>query len=496
MQIEEYRTQLEAFSTDLSREHYLYFSGQKDRLELARIYDRYSDLYRAESIADLRRWQREASPLFPRTQQSLSKLLAFAVDNYLQMGTKEISEAIAEYEGQAQFDWQGKSVGFYEAFVMLANEPDPSQRRRLAQHSRDVIAQSNDRRGERLSRQHTLCAALGHSNYLDAYQSLRPVDYSSLARQMETFLSATDRLYTTRLREALAAEIHLPLEQAQRCDVGYFSRLSRFDRCFPQDALIDCYRVTMGGLGIDVAKQPGIALDIEPRPRKHPRAFCSPIRIPDEIKLVILPRGGTDDYAAFLHESGHAQHFGWTRRSLSIENKTCGDRAVSETYAFLFNYLVADRQWLSEILHFKEHDDFYRLQLLLKLHIIRRYAGKLRYELQLHTSTGPHTDMATTYAQLLTESSKFQYDATEYLYDLDDGFYSADYLRAWIFEAQLRDHLHSRFGRSWFKARKAGHFLIELWETGECYSVDELSAQIGLGPLDTGALLAEFQALS
>ncbi|HWQ28343.1 MAG TPA: hypothetical protein VNN12_04915, partial [Dehalococcoidia bacterium] len=57
---------------------------------------------------------------------------------------------------------------------------------------------------------------------------------------------------------------------------------------------------------------PNIHRDTEPRPRKSPRAFCSAIRVPDEVILVINPHGGHDDYRALFHEAGHAEHFGLT----------------------------------------------------------------------------------------------------------------------------------------------------------------------------------------
>ncbi|MBI1748708.1 MAG: hypothetical protein HYR55_19300 [Acidobacteria bacterium] len=492
MPVEEYRKQVEAFSTDLSREHYMYFSGQKDRLELACLYERYSDLYSLDAVTEIRRWRSEASPQYSAIPQSLDKLLAFAVEHHLQMATRGISEQISEYESKAQITWQGRMLGFYESFVVLANEPDPSARRQLALRAGEVISRGNDLRTERIARQREACVALGFPSYLAAYTSTRHIDYTSLFKPIMEFLQATDRFYTTSLRRALANEIGVGLEDAHRSDVGYFSRLKRFDPHFPKEDLVACYNASMAGLEIDVARQTNITLDIEPRPRKHPRAFCSPIMIPDEIKLVITPHGGADDYAAFLHEAGHAQHMGWTSRRLTIEDRALGDRSVSEAYAFLFNYFIADTDWLTDILRFKNHEDFHQLQKLLKLHIIRRYAGKLRYELELHDSPSVHRDLASTYARYLTEATRFQYDPVEYLYDLDDGFYSADYLRAWIFEAQLRDHLRRRFGRSWFKSKKAGLFLMELWETGERYGADDLAAQIGLGSLDTGALLAEF----
>ena len=64
----------------------------------------------------------------------------------------------------------------------------------------------------------------------------------------------------------------------------------------------------LDGLGIDIDAQPSILLDIEPRPQKSARAFCAAVNVPNDVRLVIQPRGW-DDYAALLHEGGHAEHF-------------------------------------------------------------------------------------------------------------------------------------------------------------------------------------------
>jgi hypothetical protein len=77
-----------------------------------------------------------------------------------------------------------------------------------------------------------------------------------------------------------------------------------------------------------------------------------------------------------------------------------------------------------------------------------------------------------------------------YLMDVDDGFYSAAYLRAWAFEAGLREHLKTRYGSRWWTSRKAGDDLIDLWSTSSRYTVEELASLIGFGDLNFD-LLAE-----
>src|SRR4030095_10655938 len=233
--------------------------------------------------------------------------------------------------------------------------------------------------------------------------------------------------------------------------------------------------------------------ETDPRPRKNPRAFCVPISIPEDIRLVIRPTGGQSDYQAFLHESGHAQHYAWASPDLQPEFKYTGDYALTETYAFLFNHLISDSNWLGAFAGIKNSNEFTRSVMLARLVTVRRYVAKLLYERQLHLDD----DLAGAgelFAELQTNATSFKSDPSDFLSDLDDSFYSASYLRAWAFEVSLREYLKTRFGSQWWASRRTGDFLKEMWETGDRYSADEMAAQIGIGPIGFGPLIDEFNA--
>ena len=68
---------------------------------------------------------------------------------------------------------------------------------------------------------------------------------------------------------------------------------------------------------------------------------------------------------------------------------------------------------------------------------------------------------------------------------MDFGFYSADYLRAWIRAAQLRAYLSPQVGEDWWRSPETGAFLRELFREGTRPSSEEIAARIGFEPLDT-----------
>jgi hypothetical protein len=486
----EYRQRFSDFNTELMREEYLFHAGRKEGYETAQIFSDYSDLFRREAGAELQA-ALEATAEYRETERDAIRLLiAFARDGYLESRVREWSEEIGAYEARATLNWDGQTISFHQSAARLANEPKAERRRDLYARRAEVIKGALDLRAARLEQLHEAARELGHESYLAMYREMRGIDYESLASRLAQFLSQTESQYVTALAPLLKRDADVSIDEAARADIGYLQRLTRFDRFFPRERLGEVYRATFAGLGINTEKQPNIEVDAEARPRKNPRAFCSPIRVPEEVKLVVNPSGGQADYQAFLHEAGHAQHFAWASRHLYPEFRFGGDYAVTETYAFLFNYLVLNGLWLEEMLGFSESAEFRQALAVHKLMIVRRYAAKLGYEAELHAGKLKGT-AGPRYAELLTDGVRVRYDETEHLSDLDDGFYAANYLRAWALEAQLREYLKTKFGARWWTSRKAGEMLIDLWNTGNRYSAERLASLIGLGEISFDWLASE-----
>ena len=64
--------------------------------------------------------------------------------------------------------------------------------------------------------------------------------------------------------------------------------------------------------------------------------------------------------------------------------------------------------------------------------LFRRYAAKLRFELAFWDRFPADGGTSTGYSELLTQATGIRYPTENFLADMDAGFYSADYLRAWI----------------------------------------------------------------
>jgi hypothetical protein len=95
---------------------------------------------------------------------------------------------------------------------------------------------------------------------------------------------------------------------------------------------------------------------------------------------------------------------------------------------------------------------------------------------------------------LLTDATGLRYDGRAYLSDMDAGFYSADYLRAWVRSAQLRSYLRGEVGEDWWRSSGTGEILRGLFAEGTRPSTEEVARRIGFEPLDTAPLVAELTA--
>jgi hypothetical protein len=313
-----------------------------------------------------------------------------------------------------------------------------------------------------------------------------------LSDRLSAFLDRTANLYESALRQVLN-DAQIDPSDAAKIDLAYVFRAPRYDSYFDRSLLVPTLYKTLLDLGVRLEEQPAIHLDTEPRPTKSPRAFCAPISIPDDIRLVLMPRGGFNDFETLLHEAGHAEHFANTDPNLPFAYKWLGDNSVTESHAFLLQYLTTDRAWLRYQLNYTDPHDYYTLCMFQKLYMLRRYAVKVLYEQELHRAPNVEA-MADYYADFFTHHLLVHYAPEEFLSDVDAAFYSAQYVRAWTLEALVRDFLRREYDEEWFRHPRAGKFLMDRWREGQRYTADELAGFLGFEGLDMGPLIGEMEA--
>jgi hypothetical protein len=497
--IERYSGEAEEFISEATLEFYLNGAGLKENVELAAIYERHGGLFERDTVRSV---LAAAAPAPPsggpeRRRESPAEraarvLAEFAALEYLGNRLRDLTEQITNAETQAAVTWDDKPVPYRYASVVLVNEPTAERRHELERRILAVTAEQNPTRVERIRRQHAAPADLGFSSYTGMCEALSGVDLEALDAEMNRLLRETAKSYRDELAYYLD-RIGVPAAEATAADGRYLLRAEPFDGMFPAERLLPALHKTLAGMGLNLADQPNIHLDVEPRPLKSPRAFCAAVRVPQEVRLVIMPKGGQDDYGSLLHETGHAQHFAHVAADRPVAFRYLGDNAITESYAFLFDHLADTPVWLADVLGVTEASDYLRLARFRRLLFLRRYAAKLHYELALHAA-GRVEREADRYARLLSDALGLRVGPQNYLADVDDDYYCARYLRAWMLEVLLREQMRERAGERWFAAEEAGDFLVELWARGQEMTAEELAVELGYPGLTVEPLVQDLLA--
>jgi hypothetical protein len=425
----------------------------------------------------------------------LRYLTHFAFDGYLGRESRHEEAELARREVALEVEVDGRRVPYRMVPVEQANEPDSGRRAELeAARNELLVERLNPLYLQALERSHGLARELGWPSYAAAYAELRVVELGALAERMAAFLEATDPAYVPLCDPELERHAGVRLGAARRSDLPRFFRAASLDGPFAAERLVPAFAETLADLGMELAAQDNVHLDTESRPTKSPRAFCATPRVPAEIYLVVKPVGGRDDYGALFHEGGHTEHYANTAPELAFEYRQLGDNAVTESFAFLLESLVEDPGWLSERLGVADPEPIVAHALATQLVMLRRYAAKIAYELELHGATPRLEAMPATYGRLLEGATRMAWTPQTWLADVDGGFYVACYLRAWALEVHWRRALRERFGERWFEHADAGDWLRGLWRQGQRLGAEELLAESLGEELDFSLLAAELTA--
>jgi len=484
-----YERRVAEFMAEQGEAYFAALSGQRDELGLEAIYDRHAALFERSAIDGLRAL---ASGADSAARQARA-LLAFAVEGYLGRQVADLTDAIQDAEARAAIIWRGQRIGYREAPIRIAQISHRGERNAMEASYQEAVEAINPLRLTRLERLRAAMVELGYADEPTLIRELHDVDVDALASDLRQFLVESETVYFAALRRYLA-EIDIEQGDASSADLAHLLRGNGWDPWFDPRRMLPVVEATLSGLGIDLRAQANVTLDLEPRPNKSPRAFAVPVRVPQDVRLVVQPRGGHDDYDGLLHELGHVEHFAHVDPRLPVAWRHLGDNSVTEGYAFLLQYLMLEPDWLAEHLEMPDGEvagwvDFAAFR---KLVYLRRYVAKLLYELRLHRDAEIGLARAY-YAGLLGLLIGVRIPESSFLADLDDHFYAARYLRAWMLEGSLAAALRARHGERWWREAGAGETLRRSWSRGQEWNAQDVVAHLGYDLLDWRPVLRQIR---
>jgi hypothetical protein len=484
-----YERDLGAFISEREEELYQHGAGLHDELALAPIYERHASLFGRPEVDALRRLVDAGGAEAGHNRA----LLAVATDGFIEQATAALTDAIGTAEATAVVVWRGESIPYRSLRNRIGEISGRAERNALYASYLDAEEALNPMRQERFDRIGALARELGYADYVELIRTTRGFDPDELGADIGGFLAESETPYFAALRRYLA-RIEIEQGDASLADLWYLMRGSGWDNWFDGRRVLAVLESTLRGLGIELRGQPGATLDIEARPNKSPRAFVAVVNAPRDVRLVIQPHGGWDDYGSVLHEAGHLEHFLHVDPDLPVSLRELGDGSVTEGYAMTFERLLAEPEWLVEQLGMPAEQaasfaDFYSLYHLI---LLRTLAARHLHELRMHRG-GDAAVHRATYAGLAGLLTGVREPEERYL-AIDDGMYAASYLRCFMLDAALTDYLVSRHGEAWWRSADAGETLKRAWSRGQEWTAEQVVAHLGYDSLDWRPVVRQIRA--
>jgi hypothetical protein len=492
----DYESRLQRYLFERAEEGRAVRVGEKEVSERAEIVARYAELFTRDQLAGLREAESEAAE---GERERLYRLRKTCEAGLISAELAEREDALENAILAARVEFKGEQLPLRTAQAQLAVLTGYADRDELGRLSTEVSATFNDERLDVLRTGEKLEADVsGIDDPVERNEEEKGISLSELEGALAAASEAVTGVYD-QLKERWVERLLGP-ERAQMpssSHIAYLRRLSPLEAIYTKEQAVPVCMDTLKRLGFDLENEPNIKLDLDDRPQKSPRACVIPADPPKIVHLITRAQGGLHDYQAFLHEAGHALHYAGCDPALPYTFRNISrDHALTEIYSYIVEAISRQPGWHARYfdLSDEEAEQNAEATVFMEALLFRRYAAKLQFELDFWGRFAEDGGTDAGYAERLTAATGMEYRREGFLADMDAGFYSADYLRAWIRAAQLRTYLEREVGDEWWASEETGDRLRELFREGTKPSSEEIAGRIGFEPLDTGPLRAELGA--
>jgi hypothetical protein len=492
----EFEEQLQRYLYDRSEEGRAVRVGEKEVSEQAAIVARYADLFSREQLEALRDEEDAADG---ERREWLYRLRKTCESGLVAAELAERDDELENAILAARVTFKEEELPLRSALAQLSVMPDYKEREELGELYRERSAEFNEARLELLRGYEDLEADLtGEPDPVARNEEEKQISLRELASVLAAASDEIEEAFLE-LRETWFDRLLGPEREPQpsSAHVGYVRRLSPLDATYTRDRATEVCLETLAALGFDLAADRNIKLDLDDRPQKSPRACVIASDPPKVVHLITRAQGGLHDYQAFMHEAGHALHYAGVDPNLPYTfRRISRDHALTEIYSYICEAITREPGWHAQYFGLSDEEARTNAQAttFLEALLFRRYTAKLQFELDFWSNFEEAGITSDDYAAKLTAATGVRYPRDGHLADMDGGFYSADYLRAWIRHAQLRAHLIDEIGDDWWRSPKTGEILRALFAEGTKPSSEEIAARLGYEPLDTAPLVHELVA--
>jgi hypothetical protein len=488
-----FEERLRSYNFERSEESRAVRVGEKETSEQAAIVERYADLFSRPQLEALREAEAAADG---DERERLMRLRLSCEEGLVDAELTEREDELQNALLAARVSWDDDEIPLRAAQARLATLPSYRDRDELGARAIETSASFNDERRTLLAVRHELEAELsGEADPVARHEAVKGVSLRALdeavAHASLVTAAAWEPLRQRWLDRLLGDERD---ELPSSAHVAWLRRLSPLADTYTRERSVPVCVATLHAIGFAIEDETRIRLDLDDRPQKAPRACVIASDPPEVVHLITRAQGGLHDYSAFLHEAGHALHYAGSDPSLPYTLRAISrDHALTEIYSYNVEAVSREPGWHAE--HFglgdADAESNAEATVFIEATLFRRYSAKLRFELGFWDRFADDGGTSDGYAELLTDAIGIRYPPENFLSDTDAGFYTADYLRAWIRAAQLKAWLRSEIGPDWWRSTRTGDLLRDLFREGTRPSSEDVASRLGFAPLDTSPLVAE-----
>lgn len=457
-----------------------YVAGLSTELPLSQLHKQFAELSRRDSFLHVREVANNARTDEER-KRALKLLLAFLGERFEEQAASPALEEIATIEATAIVSAGNLSLPLHAALSRIAEEPSRERRTALENASAEVLWDKQSAWAHRVDAGMRAAQELGFGSYAAMQEDLTGVSLEALAKDADQLLATTadawDDLFTYALKKI---DGELKREQARLSDAMRAACAPWMFEHFRKEELLPAATRCLTELGLDPNQGGRISFDAEAREGKRAGARVLAFRVPDDVRLVVSPRGGLDGYAEVLHAFGRAQHSALVARTTHLLDRRLGDGAVPGAVAILLENLLTDPQWYRRYLRLPQPvaREAARLFAFRQLFRLRWRAAMVRHGLSLY-ARGPLRPLAAEYEEAMQGALHAGAPRGRFLYDIEPGWKGVEALRASALEALLHGTLRERFNEDFWRNPSTGRWLAGFSAQGQRESADQVAKATG-----------------
>lgn len=487
LSIREIRDRAERLHAAIHAELYESRAGRKPWPQLAPLYEAQSILAPAETLPVI---ERSMASSDEEEERRLRRLLHWAARTHLEATSARLDDEFSHWWATTKVETGEASIPVSQASTIIASIPE-RDRRRAAEDARcRTLEEAVPLQLERLRRWREASIDLGYGGFRDAAERLSGVNLPGVLQAARRLLVDTEDPYRDLLREELAGRLGIHPDEAEGHDAGWLERMSWVDDACAGGDVLDLVRKDLRDIGLPLEVGGHVRLERESFPGPGMETGCAPIRVPEEVRLVVTPTTTHPACVAMLSAVGRTLHYVYTDGRLSFEDRALGDLAVVDAHGSLFAGLTLNSAWVRRALGLEGEalSRYLRAAALVDVYAIRRAAARLEFELDLCDSAQPAT-MGSRWSDTLRAGTGFRFDPRAFLERLGQRFGVGRWLRGRMLAAQLERELRERFDEDWHRNPRTGPYLGDWLAHGLQSTAAALAGHLGEDRLGVEALV-------